>query len=292
MAELTGKQALLILDIAKSQLALQAPERRLREQERARDAALERLFITERGKERRQKPSVTGLSGFQSSFGRSQDLRAEIFRDVDLNDPKAVEAAEAQVAMLNRPEADFIRQVAIALLNAGDPGAAQLGMGLADVVSPPTKKALSKRRVAAAGRATATGEKPGSFRVTGGPRSGFTGEGTPAQILEQLLATRPESLQKKFGAHVGPPTAKARAKPEGVKTTAPKKEPFVEQRAPTPSGAFQTIFGDIPVPSALTRDLPLEATGGEQGMQLAELILSTLLTPGGSGFEDLLGRRP
>jgi len=286
--KLDRKGMLEVLQLARILQQLQEPERKQKESEKTREALLQRLLITQQGLQQRQDPQLTGLSGLQSVLSRAQGTRTELLRDVDPEDAEAVQAAENQAAIANRPEAQFLRAMAVALAQAGDAPSAALGQQLADIVVPPTKKEMSRRRVRAAARARTTGEKVGTFSVKGGPRAGFSAEGTPADILAQLIETRPEALKKKFGRDVRQPTVTK--KPAGVKTEAPKQ--FVEDRPPTPTGAFPTIFGDIPVPSALTRDLPLEATIGEQGAPFAEKLLEILLTPGGSSFEDLLGRRP
>jgi len=280
--KLDREDALQVLQLARILQQLQEPERKARESQKTREALLQRLLITQQGAQQRQRPQVTGLSGIQSVLGRSQDVRTELLRDVDPEDAEAVAQAEAQAAAINRPEAQFLREMAIALFQAGDPGSAQLGTGLADIVSPPSKKELSRRRVRTAARRRATGEQPGTFAVTGGPRAGFRAEGTPAQILAQLIETRPEALKRKLGA------TRAPVRPTEIQAPpTPAPTPFVEERPPTPTGAFPTIFGDIPIPTALPRDLPLEAQAPDN-----EFLISLLRTLTTAPDVGLLGRRP
>jgi len=282
--QLNREEALQVLQLARILQQLQEPERKQRESERTREALLQRLLITQQGLQQRQRPQLTGISGITGALGRAQDIRTELLREVDPEDADAVAAAEAQAAALNRPEAQFLREMAAALFAAGDPGSAQLGIGIADVVSPPSKKELSRRRVRTAARARATGEKPGTFAVTGGPRAGFRAEGTPAQILQQLIETRPEALKRKFGATRAPVRGPG---PTDIVVREPAPTPFVEERAPTPTGAFPTIFGDIPIPTALPRDLPLEAQAPDN-----EFLLNLLRTLTTAPDVGLLGRRP
>jgi len=258
--QLDRKAMLEVLQLARIFQQLQEPERKQMEAEKTREALLQRLLITQQAAQQRQRPQVTGLSGLQSVLGRAQATRTELLRDVDPEDAEAVQAAENQAAIANRPEAQFLRAMAVALAQAGDAPSAALGQQLADIVVPPTKKQLSRRRVRAAARARATGEKPGTFAVTGGPRAGFRAEGTPAQILQQLIETRPEALKRKFGA-----------------TRKPVREPAPAAAPVTPPPAFAPQFPALP---------PEAGIGGQEPdllMDLFRLLSGAGTAPGQLG---------
>ncbi len=200
MADIKAKDFETILNIALALQRLQAPELAQKKAQADREALLQRLAITQQGLSQRQKPQVTGLSEIGKIASRASGRRAELLKDIDPGDTEAIAIAESQAALENRPEAQLLQILAASLLQSGDPSAAALAGRVTDVINPPSPRELKNRNLQARARAGMKREaRVGGFSVKGGPRSGFSARGTPAEILAQLIETRPAELQAKFG---------------------------------------------------------------------------------------------
>lgn len=259
MADIKADDFEQILDIAAALQRLRAPELAQAKAQADREALLQRLLITQQGLSERQKPQVTGLSEIGKIAGRASGRRAELLRDIKPGDVEALAAAESEAALANRPEAQLLQILAASLLQSGDPAAAALAGRLTDVINPPSPRELKNRKLQARARAGKAREaKVGGFSVKGGPRSGFSARGTPAEILAQLIATRPAELQAKFG--------KFTDVPQGLPPVFGGGGEFGEGGGGASFGAAQDPFPALP---------PEAGTGGQEPdliMQLLEAL--------------------
>lgn len=212
-----------LLQLLGSIQQLQAPQQRAEEAEKTREATMERLLLS-LGARPKAKTELPGLSTAQTIFGRASNREALAVQDIDPEDTEKLAKARALARTENQADARLLGALAQLLADKGDISGARFAQQASETLNPPSPEQLEKRKLRARKQASrAKKAQTGGFSVTGGPRSGFAARGTPAEILAQLVATRPEGLQAKFGGFtdVGKhPTPKKTAKKKKKKRQA------------------------------------------------------------------------